>query len=59
MKKDTPPTIFCGYEKRASPCRILRILTEDGLVEQAGEGQQASLVLNETPFYAEAGGQGR
>jgi alanyl-tRNA synthetase len=57
VKADTPPTLFCGYEKMASKCRILRILTEDGLVEKAGEGQRASIVLNETPFYAEAGGQ--
>ena len=57
VKADTPPTVFAGYDTMFSKCRILRILGEDGLLSSIHEGESASLVLDTTPFYAEAGGQ--
>jgi alanyl-tRNA synthetase len=46
--KDLPPTDFVGRETLESPVKILRLIEHDGRTE---------LVLNSTPFYAEAGGQ--
>ncbi len=46
--KDLPPTEFIGRETLESPVKVLRVIEHDGNTE---------LVLNRTPFYAEAGGQ--
>jgi alanyl-tRNA synthetase len=43
-----PSTEFAGREALEMPVRVLRIVERDGTTE---------LVLNRTPFYAEAGGQ--
>jgi alanyl-tRNA synthetase len=51
------PTIFVGYEKTASPATIVSLLSEGEMIGMISEGQEASLVLDTTPFYAEMGGQ--
>ncbi len=50
-------TAFLGYEGLQSECRILAILHDGEHVEQIREGQEARIVLDRTPFYAERGGQ--
>ena len=57
VKGKTPPTVFVGYDKLSTRCSVKHILTADGLVDRLGEGMRASLILDQTPFYAEAGGQ--
>jgi len=52
-----PPTTFVGYDSTQCNGRVLAILTDDGLVDSVSQGMQASLILDRTPFYAEAGGQ--
>jgi len=51
----TEPDFY--YETSAHDCRIEAIVTRDGLVNEAGPGAEAEIVLDRTPFYAEAGGQ--
>jgi alanyl-tRNA synthetase len=52
------PTKFLGYQQTtATDCRILALVTKDGAVKEAPAGVEAELVLDHTPFYAEAGGQ--
>ena len=51
------PTIFVGYEKTDSPAIIVSLLSECEMVGVIHEGQEVSLVLDTTPFYAEMGGQ--
>jgi alanyl-tRNA synthetase len=48
---------FIGYDKSQIETEILHIITETGSVDQLEEGFEATVILNETPFYAESGGQ--
>jgi alanyl-tRNA synthetase len=50
-------TQFLGYERLEADGRLLAVLTDTGRSEVAGEGEEIRLVLDRTPFYAEAGGQ--
>ncbi len=50
-------TRFIGYERLESESVIQAILKGDRVVKEAVEGDEVELVLSETPFYAEGGGQ--
>jgi len=50
-------TVFSGYEKVEQNSKILQLLVEGDQVDQIGIDQRAVVVLDETPFYAESGGQ--
>jgi alanyl-tRNA synthetase len=54
---DVPPTTFLGYENLTIAAKILTIITAYGRAQEATEGTEAVVVLDMTPFYAEAGGQ--
>src|SRR4029453_4018245 len=51
------PVEFTGYDEVASEATIRGLITSSGLVGSAGSGEEIELVLDRTPFYAEAGGQ--
>ncbi|MGR6902206.1 alanine--tRNA ligase [Glutamicibacter sp. BSL13] len=48
---------FTGYDTLEGESKIRGIVRDGQLVPFAEQGQQIDLVLDETPFYAEAGGQ--
>lgn len=49
---------FHGYEAtRLEEARVVGILDGDKQVDVLNEGDQGSVILDETPFYAESGGQ--
>jgi alanyl-tRNA synthetase len=48
---------FLGYDKLEAPARVTGLAVSQQAVESIPAGQRAELVLDETPFYAEAGGQ--
>ncbi|MEC3981620.1 alanine--tRNA ligase [Amycolatopsis sp. H20-H5] len=50
-------TEFLGYADLQADAKVVALL-EDGVpVKSVGEGREAELVLDRTPFYAESGGQ--
>ncbi|MBA2416010.1 MAG: alanine--tRNA ligase [Geodermatophilaceae bacterium] len=51
------PSEFTGYVEVSRESRITGLLTVEGVVEAAGEGDEVEVILDATPFYAEGGGQ--
>ena len=50
-------TKFCGYEQIQNSSKISHILVNDEHVDQLHAGQQGVVVLEQSAFYAESGGQ--
>ena len=50
-------TEFLGYESEQGEGLVIAIVTDGREVKEAGEGTEVQVVLNQTPFYAESGGQ--
>ena len=48
---------FVGYDKTKAESKILAIVYDGEVSDAVGDGDNAQLVLTETPFYAEMGGQ--
>jgi alanyl-tRNA synthetase len=51
------PTSFLGYDTLTTSSRIRALLVNGALVDAAGEGEDVEVVVDDTPFYAESGGQ--
>jgi alanyl-tRNA synthetase len=54
---DTPPTNFVGYEKLAQRTIVLGLVVDEEPSERVSQGQEVEVILAETPFYGEMGGQ--
>ncbi len=50
-------TQFEGYEHLQTEAKVLALYVGGGAVDQISAGQDAIVVLDTTPFYAESGGQ--
>ncbi|WP_171432018.1 alanine--tRNA ligase [Acinetobacter indicus] len=50
-------TQFDGYDATAGQGQIIAIYKDGEQVDEVAEGDEALIVLNQTPFYAESGGQ--
>lgn len=51
------PTRFLGYDRLESPGEVLGIVSGGNLVSHAQEGDVVEILLDQTPFYGESGGQ--
>ena len=50
-------TRFIGYDHLETHARVIGLLVNQQLVDRVDPGMKAEMVLDETPFYAETGGQ--
>ena len=51
------PSEFLGYTTTAADGIVQALVVEGAPVESVGPGEEVSIVLNQSPFYGEAGGQ--
>ena len=57
LEYDGEATQFQGYEHLETKATVLALYKEGAAVKELNEGDLGVVVLNETPFYAESGGQ--
>jgi alanyl-tRNA synthetase len=60
LKRTMHGTNFLGYEQSNAPAKIVGIIAHDKLCDRAdeiGHGSPITVVLDQTPFYGESGGQ--
>ncbi|MDO8567173.1 MAG: alanine--tRNA ligase, partial [Dehalococcoidales bacterium] len=54
---DFRETAFIGYETLAEKSKIVKLLRGNEPAGEVKEGEEASIILDKTPFYGEMGGQ--
>ena len=50
-------TEFLGYQSLESSAEILKIIHKNKISKKINDGDEAVLIFNQSPFYAESGGQ--
>jgi alanyl-tRNA synthetase len=58
LEAELGETTFTGYASTSqTAAKVIAIIGAEGRMDAAREGDEVTVVLNTTPFYAEAGGQ--
>jgi alanyl-tRNA synthetase len=57
LREEIGPTEFLGYETETAEGVVLAILRGGARVDAAKTGDEVAIVVNQTPFYGESGGQ--
>ena len=56
--EDSGPTEFTGYSGDTAQGEVVALVKDGARVDAAVAGEDVAVVVNQTPFYAESGGQG-
>ncbi len=57
IAEEKGPTEFLGYDTETAEGQIIALVKDGKRANTAQKGDQVQIVVNQTPFYAEAGGQ--
>ena len=57
LKDELGATEFFGYDTEVAEGKVTAIVKGDARVEQAALGDEVMVIVNQTPFYGESGGQ--
>ncbi|QCO14365.1 alanine--tRNA ligase [Azospirillum brasilense] len=57
LKDELGATEFFGYDTEVAEGKVTAIVKGDARVEQAAVGDEVMVIVNQTPFYGESGGQ--
>ncbi|MDB2414602.1 alanine--tRNA ligase [Rickettsiales bacterium] len=57
IKQDHGATEFLGYDADNAQAKIIAIVKDGNIISDAKEGDEVNIILNQTPFYGESGGQ--
>jgi alanyl-tRNA synthetase len=57
LREKLGATEFLGYDTERAEGKVLAIVADGKPVETAGEGSEIAIIVNQTPFYGESGGQ--
>jgi alanyl-tRNA synthetase len=57
IREETGATEFLGYEVESAEGQVLALVVDGAVVQEAADGADVAVILNQTPFYGETGGQ--
>ncbi len=57
LREECGATEFLGYDKDQAEGEVLALVVDGARVEAAKAGTEVSVLVNQTPFYGESGGQ--
>jgi len=57
LRETLGATEFLGYDTETAEGQVLAIIRDGAVVEAAAAGDEIQVIVNQTPFYGESGGQ--
>jgi len=57
LREKVGATEFLGYDTETAEGVVLAVVKDGRMIAEAGKGDTVQIVLNQTPFYGESGGQ--